>query len=136
MSMAATADAVREVRDWLQRFEAAVRDRDFETGRTLFASDAVAFGTRAEMVRGLDGIMAEQWRHVWPHIRDFRLGEAVVRTAGDVAWVALPWQTTRPHHEGAGAARRGRGTFVLERSGDGWRAVHSHFSLVPEDPRL
>ena len=30
---------------WLQTFEAAVRARDFTGGRTLFAADAVAFGT-------------------------------------------------------------------------------------------
>lgn len=134
--LAGSPEAVREIGDWLRRFEAAVRASDFETGRTLFAPEAVAFGTRAEMVRGLDGIMAEQWLHVWPHIRDFRLGEAAVHAMGNLAWVALPWQTTRPGHDGAGAARRGRGTFVLERRDDGWRAVHSHFSLVPEDPRL
>ena len=131
-----SAEAVGEVRDWLRRFEATVRARDFDTGRMLFAPEAVAFGTRAEMVRGLDGIVAEQWLHVWPNIHDFRLGEAVVHAAGGHAWVALPWQTTRPGHQGTGAARRGRGTFVLERRHDGWRAVHSHFSLVPEDPKL
>lgn len=135
-AVAESAEAVREVRDWLRRFETAVRGRDFEAGRAMFAPEAVAFGTRAEMVRGLEGIIAEQWRHVWPHIHDFRLGDAVVHATGDVAWVALPWQTTRPGHDASGAARRGRGTFVLQRRDDGWRAVHSHFSLVPEDPKL
>jgi ketosteroid isomerase-like protein len=129
-------EALREVRDWLSRFETAVRARDFDTGKTLFAPEAVAFGTRAEMVRGLENVVAEQWRPVWPNIHDFRLGEPVVHAAGDLAWVALPWQTTRQGQTGAGAARRGRGTFVLERRRDGWRAIHSHFSLVPEDPKL
>jgi ketosteroid isomerase-like protein len=149
--------------DWLVRFEAAVRASDFEAGRALFAPDAVAFGTRAEMARGIDAIIAEQWRYVWPHIRDFRLGAHVTRIGHDTGWVATMWQTTRPEagtspaaRRGRGAfvpaagasptvvpaagasptARRGRGTFVLERRNGQWLAVHSHFSLIPEDPRL
>jgi ketosteroid isomerase-like protein len=139
--------------DWLVRFEAAVRASDFEAGRTLFAPDAVAFGTRTEMARGIDAIVAEQWRHVWPHIHDFRLGARVTRIGDDTGWVATMWQTTRPEagvsltaRPGRGTfvpeagasrtARRGRGTFVLERRDGQWLAVHSHFSLIPEDPRL
>ena len=33
--------------------------------------DAVAFGTWARAVSGLDNIVREQWQNVWPRIRDF-----------------------------------------------------------------
>jgi len=46
---------------------------DFESGRALCAPDLVAFGTVAEFVVGLDDVMAQQWRRVWPNIRDFTI---------------------------------------------------------------
>jgi ketosteroid isomerase-like protein len=125
-----------ELEAWLVRFEAAVRARDFAAGRALFAPDAVAFGTRAEMARGIDEIVAEQWRHVWPQIHDFHFGSRVTRTAGDTGWVAAMWQTRRLPALDAARARVGRGTFVLERRNGQWLAVHSHFSLCPEGPQL
>jgi ketosteroid isomerase-like protein len=128
--------ASQEIEEWLARFEAAVRARDFEAGRALFAPDAIAFGTRAEMARGIDDIMAQQWRHVWPHIHDFRLGARVTTVTDDTGWVATMWQTTRPQPVAFPRTRRGRGTFVLERRDGQWVAVHSHFSMVPEDPQL
>lgn len=123
-----------EIHAWLTGFEAAVRACDFDAARGFFASDAVAFGTRAERAQGLDRIVAEQWRHVWPRIREFRITDPVVHVKGDAAWVATMWETTRP--DGSKGVRRGRGTFVLERRDGRWLAVHSHFSLVPEDPQL
>src|SRR5262249_31414594 len=64
-----------EVVHWLRGFEAACRERDFASGRALFAEDAVAFGTWATRVMGLGNIEHEQWRNVWPRIREFRFEE-------------------------------------------------------------
>ena len=50
------SDARADARAWLRTFEAACRRRDFEEGRRLFAPDAVAFGTYATAVHGLDNI--------------------------------------------------------------------------------
>src|SRR4029453_4421571 len=153
--------------EWLKTFEAFVRARAFAGGRTLFAPDAVAFGTWARAVAGLDNIVREQWENVWPRIRDFhfepgahRQGAravagcdkivreqwenvwprirdfhfepgAHVHTAGDSAWIAGAWLTEVTGPEGRPFTRPGRGTFVLERRGGKWLAVHSHFSLLP-----
>jgi ketosteroid isomerase-like protein len=117
---------------WLQTFEAAVRARDFAGGRTLFATDAVAFGTWARAVAGLDNIVREQWQNVWPRIRGFRFEPDVcVRAAGDSAWIAGGWLTEVNGPDGRPVTRPGRGTFVLERREGQWLAVHSHFSLLP-----
>jgi ketosteroid isomerase-like protein len=117
---------------WLQAFEAAVRARDFARGRTMFADDAVAFGTWARAVAGLDNIVREQWENVWPRIRDFHFeADARVRTSGDHAWIAGGWQTEVTGPDGRPFTRPGRGTFVLERRQGRWLAVHSHFSLLP-----
>ncbi len=117
---------------WLHAFEAVVRARDFAAGRTMFAADAVAFGTWARAVAGLDNIMREQWQNVWPRIRDFHFDpDARVHASGDSAWIAAGWQTEVTGPDGRAFSRPGRGTFVLERRGGRWLAVHSHFSLLP-----
>ena len=118
--------------EWLQVFEATVRARDFAGGRTLFAEDAVAFGTWARAVSGLDNIMREQWQNVWPRIRGFRFEpDTFVHGSGDHAWIAGGWTTEVTGPDGKPVTRPGRGTFILERRQGTWLAVHSHFSLLP-----
>src|SRR5262245_57331882 len=123
--------------EWLHVFEAAVRARDFSSGREMCAADAVAFGTWARAVAGLDNIMREQWQNVWPRIRDFRFdADARVHTSGDSAWIAAGWLSEALGPDGRPFIRPGRGTFVLERRGGTWLAVHSHFSLRSEERRV
>jgi ketosteroid isomerase-like protein len=117
---------------WLKTFEAAVRACDFAAGRAMFADDAVAFGTWARAVSGLDNIVREQWQNVWPRIRDFHFEPgARVHTAGNSAWIASGWVTEATGQDGRPFTRPGRGTFVLECRQGTWLAVHSHFSLLP-----
>ncbi|HET7875053.1 MAG TPA: nuclear transport factor 2 family protein [Methylomirabilota bacterium] len=121
-----------EVLAWLHEFEAACRGRDFAAGRRMFAPEAVAFGTFAEAVSGLDNIEREQWRQIWPRIRDFRFEERpTVRAHGGTAWIAASWTSEATGVDGRSFTRPGRATFILERRDGRWRAVHSHFSLVP-----
>ena len=117
---------------WLQAFEAVVRAQDFGAGRTMFADDAVAFGTWARAVAGLDNIEREQWKNVWPRIRDFHFEpDTHVHAIGDSAWIAGSWATEVTGPDGRPLHRPGRGTFVLQRRQGRWLAVHSHFSLLP-----
>ena len=84
----------------------------------MFAADAVAFGTWARAVAGLDNIVREQWENVWPRIRDFRFdADARVGCSGDSAWIATGWLTEATGPDGRAFTRPGRGTFVLERRG-------------------
>src|SRR6266849_7481402 len=104
------------VREWLVEFEAACRGRDFEAGRRMFAEDAVAFGTWAAAVSGLPNIEREQWRNVWPRIREFRFGESpTIQATGDSAWIAAEWSSEATGPDGRPFRRPGRGTFVLAR---------------------
>ncbi|HET8578041.1 MAG TPA: nuclear transport factor 2 family protein [Methylomirabilota bacterium] len=122
----------REILDWLRKFEAACRDRDFTAGRGMFAPDAVAFGTWATAVSGLDNIEREQWRQIWPRIRAFRFEEhPIARVAGDSAWLAALWSSEAAGPDGRPFTRSGRATFILSRQDGRWVAVHSHVSLLP-----
>src|SRR5262245_57429507 len=117
---------------WLKEFEAAVRARDFDTGRRMFARDAVAFGTWATAVSGLDNIEREQWRNVWPRIRDFRFDDQpVVHDGADSAWIAAQWSSDATGPDSRPFRRHGRATFVLARRDGRWLCVHSHVSLLP-----
>ena len=122
----------RGVGTWLQEFEAACRARDFDTARRMFAEDALAFGTWARAVHGLENVEREQWRNVWPRIREFRFQEQpTIRAGADLAWIAAEWSTEATGADGKAFKRPGRGTFVLARQDGRWRCVHSHFSLLP-----
>src|ERR671922_1375875 len=61
---------------------------DCAAGRKLCAEDIVAFGTVAPFVAGLDVVGREQWRNVWPVIRDFTIDVDDARGAvvGDRGW--------------------------------------------------
>ena len=117
---------------WLQAFEAACRGRHFDVGRRMFAQDAVAFGTWATAVHGLDNIEREQWRNVWPRIRGFTFEPGpVVRADGDTAWIAAGWHSEATGADGTPFPRPGRATFILARRDARWLCVHSHVSLQP-----
>lgn len=133
---AAERDGLSLLREWLATFAAHVRAVDFESARLMCAPEMVAFGTVAYLVEGIDRVMEQQWRHVWPHIRDFTIRAEECRGAvdGDRAWAAVPWDSLGVGPDGHTFPRRGRFTVVLERRDDRWLAVHTHVSLAPERP--
>jgi ketosteroid isomerase-like protein len=126
------------IRQWLQRFAAAVRERDYEGGKTLFAPDVLGFGTYADRRDGLDLLVAGQWQNIWGVTRgfDFDLDEMRCRISGDVAWVAVTWHSQKQRESGDWQSRPGRATFAFEKRAGKWLAVHSHFSLCPSYLRL
>jgi ketosteroid isomerase-like protein len=122
----------QEALQWLREFETACRGRDFDAGRRMFANDAVAFGTWAMAVHGLDNIVREQWRNVWPRIRNFTIdAKPVVRADGETAWIAAGWSSEATGPDGKAFRRPGRATFILNRREGRWACVHSHVSLQP-----
>ncbi|HYR40566.1 MAG TPA: nuclear transport factor 2 family protein [Methylomirabilota bacterium] len=123
---------LQEAHQWLREFETACRGRDFDTGRRMFAEDAVAFGTWAMAVHGLANIEREQWRNVWPRIRNFTFeAEPVVRASGETAWIAAAWSSEATGADGKPFVRPGRATFILAPRSGRLQCVHSHVSLQP-----
>ena len=130
----ANPDPLEPIRDWLRSLQACVRAVDLEGGRRLCAPDMLAFGTLAHFVQGIDRVVEQQWRRVWPNIRDFtvRVEEARGAVTGDSAWVAAPWDSHGVRPDGATFARPGRLTIAFVKRGGRWLATHTHFSLSPE----
>ena len=120
-------------RTWLAALERCVRAVDYEAARPLFAPDVGAFGTYVEIVKGRDALEREQWRIVWPTIREFAFRLEEVCCVGDetVLGVVVPWDSLGVKSDGTTFSRPGRATLVLVMRNGRWVAVHSHFSLAP-----
>ncbi len=120
-------------RAFLEEMQACVRAVDFERARPLFSEEAVAFGTFASVVTGRDRLEHEQWRNVWPNIRDFtfRLDELHCLGTAEALCVVVPWDSIGQRANGERFSRPGRATLLLVPRDARWVAVHSHFSLAP-----
>lgn len=127
-------DPIAPLRDWLRAWQERVRAGDFAGGRALCAPELLAFGTRADLVEGVERVEAEQWRRVWNDIRDFtvRVEEARGGIHGDHGWVAARWDSLGVKPGGTTFPRPGRCTILFERRDGRWLATHTHFSLRPE----
>jgi SnoaL-like domain len=83
-------------------------------------------------------LMRDQWRHVWDATEGFRFHlegarieiEGISRMRRRAGRPQASWRTGRPSH------LLGRATIVLRRGKDGWRAVHTHFSLSPGETEV
>jgi ketosteroid isomerase-like protein len=94
----ADAATVTEVRDWLDRFAACVREVDYAAARPFFHRDIVIFGTYQELVKSLSAWTERQWDNVWPRTAEFRfdLENTMVMAAPDgaMAVAIAPWTST------------------------------------------
>jgi ketosteroid isomerase-like protein len=134
--MAEQHETGQAIREWFQTLERSVRRVDYPTMRQYFAPDVLSFGTRAEVVSGLDALVANQWSGIWPNIRDFTINFEQLHwgTSGDLAWGIAPWNSTGFHPDGTSFPRPGRATVIFERRHGKWLATHTHFSLFPGTP--
>lgn len=114
-----SAEDMTGIRYWLEQFSSAVRAKDYDGGRDLFADEVVGFGTYAGKLAGLETLVEEQWRNIWGVTRGFRFDLEDMRCGafGDLAWVAVTWYSQGQSSEGAWYDRSGRATFALERRG-------------------
>jgi len=128
--------AATAIRVWFEMLQRCVRAVDYPAARDIFAPDVVAFGTRAEIVRGLDALQTQQWSGVWPLIADFTfvLDQLYVQQEGALAWAAVPWTSTGFQEDGRAFDRPGRATVTFAHRKHGWLATHTHFSLNPGTP--
>ncbi|MGH7739879.1 MAG: YybH family protein [bacterium] len=127
-------------REWLTRFEDCVRGCDFSKARGLFSAAVVGYGSLVGRMTGLDALEGEQWRQVWPNIRQFTFQLGDLRVHGseemDLLALAVSWNSVGINQAQGPFERPGRCTLLLKREEDGaWLCAHSHFSLMPGVPQ-
>lgn len=126
-----------QVIHWLNDFAQAVRERDYDGGRSLMAPSCVGFGTVARRVICLDELVEQQWRDVWARTRAFRFDtdKAVIKIGDTFVICCMLWQSEGVDPDGGTFPRAGRSTIVLRIEGDELLGVHTHFSMMPGSPR-
>lgn len=109
---------------------------DYDSAEAIFATDVVSFGTRADIVSGLDNLRRNQWEGIWGNIADFRIDLDSVQAFGedDTAWGVATWTSTGFDEAHRAFQRPGRATVTLARRDGTWLATHTHFSLNPGTP--
>ena len=130
----------RSVADWLARWGDLVAEVNFKAVRPMFAEDAIAFGSKVEMMTSQAQLEAEQWRAIWPSIEDYLydLSTLEVDVSPDrlMAVGMVIFRSTGLHADGKKFQRNGRATVALMRSAIDapWLCTHSHVSLSPGTP--
>ena len=130
----------RSVGDWFARWGELVAEVNFTPVRPMFAEDAIAFGSKVEMVTSQAELEREQWRAVWPSIEDYRYDlstlEVVMSPDRLMAMGAVIFRSTGLHQDGKKFERNGRATCHADAAvvGAPWICTHSHVSLKPGTP--
>ena len=131
-----TDDPKRAIVEWFEKLGECCASVDYDSAHSIFADDVLSFGTKADIVSGLDHLQKNQWEGIWPNIRDFKIAMETIHSGGDEdhAWGIVTWTSTGYSEGGSSFDRPGRATVILERRGDRWLSVHTHFSLNPGTP--
>ena len=131
-----TGDPNAAVVEWFEKLGDYCASVDYGSAHAIFAEDVLSFGTRADMVSGLDPLQKNQWEGIWPNIQDFKINLETVHSGGDEhrAWGVATWTSTGFHDDGTSFHRPGRAPVILERRHHQWVSVHTHFSLNPGTP--
>ena len=130
----------RSITAWFAHWGELVGNVDFARVREMFVEDAIAFGSKVEMVTSRHDLEHDQWRAVWPTIEDYRYDldtlEVVVSPDRLMAMGAAIFGSTGLHRDGTRFDRPGRATATLMRAAVGapWFATHTHVSLKPGTP--
>lgn len=130
----------RSIVEWFRVWGERVAAVNFAAVRDMFTEDAVAFGSKVEMVTSREALEREQWRAIWPTIEDYRYDlstlQIVVSPDRLMAMGAAIFRSTGIHRDGSRFVRNGRATVTLQRVAidASWLCNHSHVSLAPGTP--
>jgi ketosteroid isomerase-like protein len=137
MGLTRATEATSTIVEWLQTWQSAINKRAYEVARQMFDPSVLGFGTRKEVVHGLDDLEHLQWRPTWPRIERFRfdVGQLqILLNDHDIIAAATTWTSLGIRDDGSRFDRAGRMTVILrhDQDADAWKAIHTHFSITPE----
>jgi ketosteroid isomerase-like protein len=132
-----TDDPQEAAEQWFAGLEKCCSTVDYDSAEDIFADDVVSFGTKSQIVSGLETLRKNQWEGIWGNIKKFKMDLGNLHAGGDDkhAWGIVTWTSVgfdgshEPFH------RPGRATVILEKRDGRWVSVHTHFSLYPDIPQ-
>ena len=91
-----TDNANDAVKQWFSMLSRYCASEDYTSTRAIFARDVASFGTKADIVVGLDLLQTNQWESVWPNIQDFQIDVDNIVSGGseNTAWGIATWTST------------------------------------------
>ena len=121
---------------WMHAFSDCVRREDYLGGKALFSPCVISFGSWTEEMHGIEELYAKQWSNVWPVTTSFEFDFTSANYLFDkpcpiTQCVVTSIWSSKGLEVSKQPKRSGRCTIVLNKDGDVWRAVHTHFSLTP-----
>jgi ketosteroid isomerase-like protein len=123
-----------DARAWLRLWSRCINEQDYNAARHLFDESVRAFGTFAHCVDGgLDQLVSDQWKEIWPYITNFEFDEVHVESSQDqsLQTITALWASLGLDPSGPPFRRSGRATIVLRRNeACELKAIHTHFSLT------
>ena len=107
-------DANGAIAEWFEKLGKYCASVDYESARAIFAEDVLSFGTRADIVSGLEPLQLNQWEGIWPNIQDFKINLETIHSGGDQhhAWGLATWTSTGFLEDGSSFERPGRATVI------------------------
>ena len=89
-------DPTIAVRQWFTLLGELCALVDYDTAEGIFADDVVSFGTRADIVSGLENLRRNQWEGIWGNIADFKIDAGSIQGFGEqkVALGVATWTST------------------------------------------
>ncbi len=130
----------QSVAAWYQLWGQRVAAVNFKAVREMFTEDAIAFGSKVNMMTSREALEREQWRAIWPTIEDYAYDLATLNVVVSpdrlMAMGATIFRSTGIHQDGTRFERNGRATVTLQRTAVNapWVCNHSHVSLTPGTP--
>jgi ketosteroid isomerase-like protein len=118
--------------DVVERFSAALKAGDLEQAGALLAPDVLILESGGAE-RSRDEYLASHARSDAAFLKDARmqLAHRTARVRGDLAWIGSESELQATGQRGP-VTLSSTETMVLERSPQGWRIVHIHWSSQPK----
>jgi ketosteroid isomerase-like protein len=135
---AQTSDATTaDIRAILDRYVKAVNDADENGLRELWAQpDNVSYVNPMQRLSSwgeLQGFWQGFLKNNFTR-RELTPTNVVIHAAGDVAWAVFDWEFSGTQTDGKPFQSRGWETQVYQRTRQGWRIRHVHYSVPPMPP--
>jgi len=141
ISSAAASDATTtaEIRAVLDRYVKAVNDADdaglrelwAEPEKASFVSPMQRLGSWDELKGFWQGFLKSNFTQ-----RELKPSNVTIHAVGDVAWAVFDWEFSATLADGKPFQSRGWETHVYQKTAQGWRIRHIHYSAALTPPPM